>query len=105
MFISSCLLHTNIPHSGILYLSNNTCALGEDAEVRKDSELTGSDPGFCQISINRSIPASLLFIWCRAQEQGRDGWRTVLRSRHKHTHKHRKFFFVRLISSCSASNE
>lgn len=74
MFISSCLLHTNIPHSGMLYLSNNTCALGEDAEVREDSELTGSDPGFCQISIDRSIPASLLFIWCRVQDQGRAGW-------------------------------
>lgn len=49
-------------------MTNDTRALGEDAEVREDSELRGSDPVFSQITINRIIPASLLFIWCSAQD-------------------------------------
>lgn len=54
-------------------MTNDTHAIGEDAEVREDSELRGSDLVFSQITINRLIPASLLFIWCNAQDRGRDG--------------------------------
>lgn len=64
VFISS-VLHTDIPHSwACVYMTNDSPVSGEGAEGREDSELRGSDPVLSQLTINRLIPASLLFIWC-----------------------------------------
>lgn len=45
-------------------MTNDSPVSGEGAEGREDSELRGSDPVLSQLTINRLIPASLLFIWC-----------------------------------------
>lgn len=58
----------------MLYMTTDTQDLEDAAAVRDDSEGWDSDSIFIQITTNRLTPASsLLFIWCSAQDQRRDG--------------------------------